>query len=206
MKLYYTKGACSLACRIVINELGIPVDYVSVDLKSKQTEDGLDFKQINPKGAVPVLETGDKEILTENAVIQQYLADQSKAYDLLPKLGTFARYQVLEWLNYVATELHKGFSVFFHPNITEAMKQNIFIPQMEYKLTYINDSLDEKKYLLGNDFTLPDAYLFVMLTWALHFQFRFKNWPNINRYFNELKKRDSISHSLKQEKLALSED
>src|SRR5689334_13101143 len=108
MKLYYSKGACSLAVRILLHELGIKSEFEAVDLKTKRTETNADFLKINPKGAVPTLTTDKQEILTENAVILCYLADEYKAIELLPAPGNFKRYRVLEWLNYVATEIHKG--------------------------------------------------------------------------------------------------
>src|SRR5437870_2266196 len=113
MKLYYSKGACSLAVRILINELNISCKYEAVNLKTKETETGKNFYEINPKGAVPTLILENNNVLTENAVIHQYLADQQKAHHLLPNLNDFKRYQVLEWLNFIATELHKGFSPLF---------------------------------------------------------------------------------------------
>lgn len=108
MKLYYSKGACSLAPRIIINELGVKSEFEAVDLAAKKTETGQNFLSINPKGAVPVLITNDGQTLTENAVILQYLADTNEGTELLPAFGSFKRYRVLEWLNYIATELHKG--------------------------------------------------------------------------------------------------
>ena len=114
MRLYYSKGACSLAVRIIINEIGTKCEYEAVDLKSKKTETGQDFLTINPKGAVPTLLTENNEILTEALVIQVYLADQFKNHQLLAPLGDFKRYRTMEWLNYVATELHKGVGILSH--------------------------------------------------------------------------------------------
>src|SRR5690349_3300917 len=110
MKLYYSKGACSLAVRIALHELGIPCEFEAVDLKAKKTEKGADFFKINPKGAVPTLVLDDHTVLTENAVIQQYLADKQKAFEVLPPVNDMKRYRALEWLNFVSTELHKGCS------------------------------------------------------------------------------------------------
>jgi glutathione S-transferase len=204
MKLYFSKGACSLACRIVIHEIGLHVDYISVDLMSKKTEDGQNFLEINPKGAVPTLVTDDNQVLTENVVIQQYLADTSHATQLLPAVGNFKRYQVLEWSNYIATEIHKGFSPLFNPKIPQELKENYFLPQIIQKFNYINHALDNKNFLLGNDFTLPDAYFFVMLIWSLHFKLPLANWPNLTNYFNRLITRPAISESLQEEQLTIS--
>jgi glutathione S-transferase len=138
MKLYFSKGACSLAVRIVINEIGLKSEYEEVDLKNKKIAQGEDFLQVNPKGAVPALYTDDKHLLTENAVIQQYLADTNKAYQLLPQLGEYKRYQVLEWLNFVSTELHKGFSPLFNPALDLGVKKEIFIPNLQKKFGFVD--------------------------------------------------------------------
>jgi len=199
MKLYFSKGACSLTVRIIINELGLSCDYETVDLKTKKTAGGNNFLEVNPKGAVPTLMTNDGDTLTENAVILQYLADTSKADTLLPPVGKFSRYQVLEWLNYVATEMHKTVGQLFNPNLPEQTKQSLTIPLIKSKLNYINQHLKQHTYLLGEHFTLPDAYMFVILRWAQAFQFDFKEWPNIKRYFDLLLQRDSVKKSLDEE-------
>lgn len=199
MKLYYTKGACSLVIRIIINELALDAEFEAVDLKTKKTETGKDFRNINPKGSVPTLQLNNGEILTENAIILQYLADKSKAKQLLPPVDDFKRYRVLEWLNYITTELHKSIGFLFNPAVTQDMKDKIILPAINNKLTYVNKHLANSKYLLGDEFTLPDAYLFVMLRWAFYFKFDFKDWEHLEKYFYLLSKRPSIETSLKQE-------
>ena len=199
MKLYYSKGACSLIVRIIINELGLDCEYESVDLKTKKTQTGKDFLTINPKGSIPLIQLNNGDTLTENAVILQYLADNSKATHLLPQVGNFNRYQVLTWLNYISTELHKSFSPLFNPSITQELKNQIFIPIIKAKLTHIDKQLENHQYLLGGDFTLPDAYLFVMLRWTSYFNIELNKWSNLTRYFNTLNSRASIQKSLKQE-------
>lgn len=203
MKLYYSKGACSLVCRIIINELGLSCEFESVDLATKQTQQGNNFYDINPKGAVPVIITNDNKTLTENAVILQYLADSEKAETLLPPLGQFTRYRVLEWLNFVATELHKGFGPLFNKNIPQEIKDSIFIPIIKSKLDYANQQLENTSYLCGDQFTLPDAYLFVMLTWALHFRINLQELPQLSGYFAEMQKRPSIQQALADEGIHL---
>lgn len=201
MKLYYSKGACSLAVRIVINEIGAPCEFESVDLHSKKTETGQDFLKINPKGEVPTLALDNGEILTENAVIQQYLADKYKATQVLPPLDNFQRYRVLEWLNFVSTDLHKGFGPLFNPDLPEDIKEKFVKPVLKKKLQWVDQHLSKNKYLLGDQFTLADGYLFVMLLWVLHFKMDLDKYINLSRYFSELKKRKSITQSLEQEKL-----
>lgn len=199
MKLFYTKGACSLVVRIVINELGLNANYESVNLKTKKAESNKDFLKINPKGAVPTLELDNGEILTENAVILQFLADTAGAHQLLPALGNFKRYQVLEWINYIATEIHKSFAPLFNPTIPQEFKNEVLLPAIKAKFKFLSNHLQQGQYLMGSDFMLPDAYLFVMLLWTSHFSIDLNEWPNLARYFNELKKRNSVEKSLNEE-------
>ena len=201
MKLYFSKGACSLVVRIIINEMGLPAEFESVNLKTKKTGTGKDFLSINPKGSVPTLEVDNGAILTENAVILQYLGDISKATHLLPPVGDFNRYRVLEWLNYITTELHKSIGVLFNPSITQELKNDLFIPLIKTKFDYVNQHLKDHAYLLGDEFTLPDAYLFVMLRWAAYFHFDLKEWEHLLRFFNALNQRKSVQHSLKEEEV-----
>jgi glutathione S-transferase len=199
MKLFYTKQSCSLVCRIIINEINFPCEFESVDLRSKKTETNMDFYSINPKGSVPVLQLDNGELLTENAIILQYLADTSNTISLLPAIGDFKRYRVLEWLNYTATEIHKSFGPLFNPTLSQEIKEQIFIPLLKNKFKYISKHLEHNKYLLGDQFTLPDAYMFVMITWASHFNLNLTDMTHLSRYFNELKQRKSIQKSLEEE-------
>lgn len=200
MKLYFSKGACSLVVRIIINEIGIKCDYESVDLRTKKTEQGDDFFKINPKGSVPTIQLDNGDILTENAVILQYLADMNNASNLLPKITDFKRYRVLEMLNYVATEFHKTIATLFNPSLTDDTKEK-FRTMIKSKCQFIDKHLSNHHYLVGESFTLPDAYFFVMLTWLAHFKFDLAEWTNINRYFAELNKRKSVHQSLVEEQL-----
>jgi glutathione S-transferase len=200
MKLYFSKGACSLASRIIINELSLPCEFESVDLASKKTETGKNFYTINPKGYVPTLITDNNETLTENAVIMQYLADTAKAGQLLPPVGQFDRYKVLEWLNYVATELHKSFGPLFNSTMSQEVKDKSKT-LINAKLGFINSHLENSSYLDGNHFTLPDAYLFVILRWAAHFKMNIEELQYLSRYFSELFTRKAIQQSLKEEGL-----
>lgn len=199
MKLFYTKGACSLVDRIIINEIGLDCQFEAVDLKTKKTELGADFYTVNPKGAVPVLQLDNGNILTENAIILQYLADETHSTQLLPAQNDFKRYRVLEWLNYTATEIHKSFGPLFNPTISQELKDSVFIPLLKTKFNYLNKHLEKNTYLLGADFTLPDAYLFVMLFWTAHFKINLTEWNGLARYFTHLEQRDSIQQSLSDE-------
>ncbi len=200
MKYFYTKGACSFAGRIIANELSLPLDYEEVDLQTKKTKSGQDFLKINPKGAVPAIMLNNGEVLTENAVILQYLASQSdKGSKLFPAPDDFKHYRVLEWLNFITTELHKGIGIFFKPDLPAEAKEKFFLPMVKAKLEYVDKHLANHTYLLGDSFTLPDAYLFVMLMWTAHFKIEISS--NLKRYFAELKKRPSVMESLSQEGL-----
>ena len=199
MKLYYTKGACSLAVRIVINEIGLRCDYESVDLKSKKTASGGDFYLVNPKGSVPTLVTNEGEVLTENAIIQQYLAETNHATALFAPVGDFKRYRTLEWLNYITTELHKGCSPLFNPQLSQEVKESVFIPALKAKLDYVDKHLAKHAYLVGEQYTLADGYLFVILTWLHHFKISTSAWAHIEKYFSGMMKRSAIHQSLMEE-------
>lgn len=199
MKLYYAKGACSLSTRIIINELGIACEYERVNFSNKKTEHGQDFNKINPKGLVPTLMLDDGSILTENIAIQQYLADSHHATNLLPELGNFERYRVVEWQSYIAADLHKGIGVFFHTNLSVESRTQVFLPELNHKLHFLNDHLSHHHYLTGENFTVADAYLFVVLSWLPHLEFDITQWPNVHRFTNEVKTRPCVIKALKEE-------
>lgn len=204
MKLYYSKGACSLAVRIALHEMNIPSDYESVDLKTKKTEKGTDYLQINPKGSVPALELAKGEVLTENAAIQQYLADQSKATSLLllPPVSDKQRYRVIEMLNFVATDVHKSCGPLFNSQVPDSLKDEIFRPILKNKLSLLDQVLAKKQFLLGDHFTLPDGYLFVILRWLTALGLNIDDWKNLPRYFADLKKRKAIQQAMQEENLS----
>ncbi|KTD50623.1 glutathione S-transferase [Legionella rubrilucens] len=203
MKLYFTKGACSLAVRIVINEIGVDCTYESVNLQAKKTESGKNYLEINKKGAVPALQTDKGEILTENAVILQYLADTYEANKLLPPQHDFERYRVLECVNYITTEIHKTLGALFNPAMTSEIREKFTLPTLKTKFNYLNSLLDGQPYLCGNHLTLPDAYLFVMLTWTFHFKIDLQEWPNLVKHFNKLSQHPSVVKSLNEEGIEL---
>src|SRR5688572_10360479 len=153
MKLFYSPGACSQAAHIVLHETGFSHDSARVDLRAKTVEDGSDYLRINPKGAVPALELENGEVLTENAVILQYLGDRSGSSDLFPPLGDFRRYRVLEWLNYVATELHKGFGPLWNPAAASEWKQATR-DLLAKKFDFVEQQLGDQDFLTGSRFTI----------------------------------------------------
>jgi len=199
MKLYYAPGACSLAPHIALRETGLPFDLVKVDLPNKRTEDGEDYKAINPKGAVPALGLDDGSVLTENAAILQYIADQGGA-DLMPPMMSMKRYRVLEWLNYIATELHKGFGPLWNPakpdDVKEATRQALAL-----RFDYLEAQIGDGPYLTGPDFTVADAYAFVILNWTRIHDIDIARWPGLVAFAGRVAQRPAVEEALRAEGL-----
>jgi glutathione S-transferase len=200
MKLYYSPGACSQAVHIILHEAGLPHDSTRVDIRAKKLADGSDYLRINPKGAVPALELDDGQVLTENAVILQYIADHAGAFELLPQPGDLQRYRVLEWTNFVATELHKAFGPLFNPTAGEEAKQ-LARDTIGKKLDFVEHQMGDKPYLLGDRFTLPDAYLFVILGWTGKMGIDLKHWPKLAALRERIARRESARQVLEFEGL-----
>jgi glutathione S-transferase len=200
MKLYYSPGACSQAPHILFHEIGLDHDAVRVDLKSKTLENGGDYLAINPKGAVPALELDSGEVLTENAVILQYLGDRANWPEVLPPMGDFRRYRVLEMVNFITTELHKRFGFLFNPDATDEMKQ-LVIAEIGKKLDYVDQRLGAGPYLFGTDLTLPDPYLFVMARWTDKMLGGLDRWPNLRAFYERMQERHSVRNVLRFERL-----
>lgn len=199
MKLYYYKSACSLVVRIILNELNVTFQDESVDLRAKKTASGEDYFLINPKGAVPAIRLDNGDLLTENQVILQYLADKTPGQKLLAPVGDIKRYHTLEWLNYISTELHKSLGMFFNPSVSDEMKTKVLTPIIITRFKNINERLSNGSYLMGDEFTLPDAYLFVMVMWAHYFKIDLSAYKHLNQLFDRLQKRPSVIKSLQQE-------
>ena len=200
MKLYYSPGACSQAPHILLHEIGLSHDAKRVDLKNKVTEGGRSYLDINPKGAVPALELDNGEVLTENAVILQYLGDRAGASDVLPAVGNFRRYRVLELVNFITTELHKRFGFLFSPTTTDEMKQ-VVSEQLGQKLDWIDQELGASPFLMGEELTLPDPYLFVITGWAEKMLGGLDRWPNLKAFRERMMRRPSVRHVLQFEGL-----
>jgi glutathione S-transferase len=198
MKLYYSPGACSQAPHILLHEIGLSHDAARVDLKSHTLEDGSSYYGINPKGSVPALQLENGEVLTENAVILQYLGDRTSS-DALPPLGDFRRYRVLEMVNFITTELHKRFGFLFNRNSTDEMKQ-LVISDLSKKLDYIDERLGSGPFLMGSTLTLPDPYLFVITNWTDKF-IGLDPWPNLRAFRDRMLDRPSVRHVLRFEGL-----
>lgn len=200
MKLYYSPGACSQAPHILLHEIGLEHDAVRVDLRTKTLEDGSDYLAINPKGAVPALELDSGEVLTENAVVLQYLGDRASWPEVLPPLGDFRRYRVLELVNFITTELHKRFGFLFDREATAEFKQ--FVKGgLATKLDWIDGRLGAGPFLFGDNLTLPDTYLFVMARWTDKMLGGLDRWPNLRAFYERMQQRDSVRQVLRFEGL-----
>jgi glutathione S-transferase len=200
MKLYYSPGACSLSPHIALLEAGLPYDLVKVDVRAKKLENGDDFLQVNPKGQVPALRLDSGELVTEGPVIVQMIADKASGKNLAPAQGSAERYKLLEWLNFITTELHKNFSPLFAPVLSDDTKA-FFKDRLMGKFKYIDSQLAGRDYLLGNQFTVADGYLFTMLTWADRMKFDLSGLPNLVAYKARVAARPKVQEALTKEGL-----
>ena len=198
MKLFYKPGACSLASHITLRESGMDFSLVGVDLAKKELENGEDFWHINPKGQVPALQLDDNTLLTEGVAIMQFIADNKADRQLLAPAGSIARYKTLEWLNYIATELHKGFTPLFRPDTPEDYKPTVRA-LLEKKLHYVNDALRDGEWISGNRFTIADAYLFTVLRWARAVKLDMNGLNNIDDYMARVAARPGVTAALAAE-------
>ena len=202
MKLYFTPGACSLSPHIVAREAGHDLDFLQVDLQKKQTVDGEDYWPIHGRGQVPSLETDDGYVLTEGPAIVQYLGDLAPASNVMPAPGTKERYKQLEWLNFITAELHKAFSPLFRPTTPDAYKQ-ISKDNIGNRFTWVNSQLADRPYLMGDNFTAADAYLYVMTRWAKRLEMDLSQWPNLKAFSERVEARPKVREALAAEGLPL---
>ncbi len=200
MKLFYSPAACSLSPHIVARECNIPVELVRVDTKTKKLADGGDYFAVNAKGMVPVLQLDDGEYLTEGPAIVQYLADHAPNAKLIPATGTKERYRVLEWLNFITSEVHKQFTPLFKPNTPDDYKP-IAKENLAARFSFIDRHLAGRKYLLGDTFTVADAYLYTVLRWSKFHHIDLAQWQNIAAYMTRVGERPAVQEALKAEGL-----
>src|SRR6202162_1518444 len=200
MKLYYSAGACSLSPHIVLLEAALPYTLERVDLATKKTAAGVDYMTINSKGAVPALQLDDGKVLTEGPAIVQYLADQKPESGLAPRAGTFERYQLMEMLNYITSEVHKGYSPLFNPKISADWKASA-LATLGTKLDWLSGFLGGKAFLMGTTFTVADAYLFTVLRWSEHVGIDLGKWPVLTAYRSRVGQRPAVQEALKAEGL-----
>ena len=197
--LYYSPGACSQAPHILMHEIGLEHDSKRVDLRSKILEDDSDYLQVNPKGAVPALQLESGEVLTENAVILQYIGDRTTWPEVLPPLGSFRRYRVLELVNFITTELHKRFGLIFSSEASDEVKQFVRT-DLSKKLDWIDQRLGSGPFLMGDELTLGDPYLFVITRWTDK-SIGLDRWPNLSAFYDRMLQRDSVRNVLRFEGL-----
>ncbi len=200
MKLFYKPGACSLAPHIILRETGKAFTLEAVDLMTKRLGDGSDYLAINPKGQVPALQLDDGTLITEAVVIMQYLADSVPQKNLLAASGEMSRYKTLEWLNYIATELHKGFTPLFRPDTPDEYKPTVR-GLLEKKLSFVNGELASREFIAGDHFTIADAYLYNVLRWARAIKLEMGSLSNIDAFMARVAARESVIATLAAEGL-----
>lgn len=196
--MFYSPNACSLASHIVLRELGLPFDLIKVDLQQHLTELGEDFYRLNKKGQVPVLQLEDGSFLTEGAVISQFLVDQFERKDLLPEINTPERYQTLSWMNFIASEIHKAYSPFFHESYGEESK-TIFSTILNKHYAWVDQQLDGQNYLSGSNFTIADIYLFVVTRWADFIGLDLGHFIHLTAFMQRIAHRQTVQDAIAAE-------
>jgi glutathione S-transferase len=199
MKLYFSPGACSFSPHVVLREAGLPFQIEKVDLKTHQTAGGVDFYAVNPKGYVPALQLDDGQVLTEGAAIVQYIADLKPESKLAPAAGTMGRYRLQEWLTFIATELHKAYSPLFKATNPDEVKltQKDLIGR---RLDYVAKHLADQQYLMGDAFTVADAYLFTILRWSKNVNMDLGKWPMLRPYMDRISARPAVAAAMEAER------
>ena len=200
MKLYYGKGTCSLAAHIALHEAGLTAELTRVDTKTKVMDNGGDFFQVNPKGYVPALVLDDGQMLTEVAAVVQYIADLKPESKLAPPAGTMERYRLIEWLTFVSSELHKGFSPLFSPETPEDYKPFVH-KRLGTRQAFVNEHLKGRQYLMGDTFTVADAYLFVTTHWARLVKVDISSFAELLQFQERVAKRPAVQAAMKAEGL-----
>jgi glutathione S-transferase len=197
MKLYYCKAACSLSPHIVLRELDLAVELIPVSLASGRFPGG-EIKNLSPKGYIPLLELSDGQILSEGTAILQYLADSKPGSGLLAPVGSLARYRCLEWLNYIATELHKGFSPLFQDALPHEAKV-VARENLSKRLQLVQDHLEKNEFLLGASYSVADPYLFTVLNWSSFVGLEMNQWPALLKFMERMKSRPAVNEALLKE-------
>lgn len=198
IKLYFAPGTCALNPHIVIAELGLQAELIKTDIRTKKLADGSDFRAINPLGYVPVLQVASGLVLTEGPAITQYLADLKPELGLAPANGTDERYALQQWLNFISTEVHKGFSPLFNPALADDAKA-VAREILAARLTFLEERLAGKDFLLFDRFTIADSYLFTVLRWTAFTGIDITQWPNLDRYVAQLRARPSVIAAMAEE-------
>lgn len=200
MKLYYSPGVCSLAPHIALREAGIAVELVKVDIATKRTADGGDYRAVNPNGYVPALEIEPGFVLTEGPAIMQLISDKAPGALLAPANGTLERYQLQSWLNFITAEIHKGFAPLFKPAMPEEAKA-LFVEQLGQRFDHVERHLAQHDYLMGERFTVADAYLFVTTNWAGYLGIALDRWPALQAFRARVASRPAVQAAMAAEGL-----
>ena len=198
MKLFFSPGACSQAVHIALRESGIPFDLEQVDLKEHKTKSGADYYAINPKGYVPALLLDDGQLLGEVQVLLQYVADKAPEAKLAPAYGTMERYRLQEWLAFISSEIHKSFGPLFYPTTPEETKK-ANRERIVKRFQLIDEQLAGKQFLMGAEFSVADAYLFVMLRWGRAMKIEAGSFANLEAYYGRVASRPAVHATLEAE-------
>ncbi|QEM81707.1 glutathione transferase GstA [Halomonas binhaiensis] len=198
MKLFFAPDTCSLSPHIILRELGLPFELVRVNNKTKRTADGRDFYTINPKGYVAALLLDNGEVLTEGPAILQYLADLQPEAGLAPPSGTWERVRLQEWLNFITSELHGGAGPLFNKDLPDKAKE-IFKEKLFKRLDHLEVRLDSHPYVLGEQFSIADAYLYTVLLWMRFFAIDLGKWPSLQQYLGRIGERASVREAISEE-------
>jgi glutathione S-transferase len=201
MKLYFSPGACSLASHIALRETGLPFELVRVDTGVHKLKDGTDYYGINPKGYVPAIQLDGGEVLTEGAALLQYIGDLAPAKGLIPKAGTLERFRANEWLTFVSSEIHKGYSPLFNKDLSDDAKA-VLRAKLEKRFDTLETHFAKNKYLMGDKFTVADAYLYTVISWSPHTGIDLGKWKNLSDYRQRVADRPSVREALQNEKAA----
>ncbi len=200
MKLFYAPGVCSLSPHIMLEEAGLKHDLVKTDIRAKTVEGGGDYRATNPLGYVPALQLDDGTILTEGPAIVQYIADKAPEKKLAPANGTIDRYKMQSWLNFISSEIHKGFSPLFNAALGDDAKK-VFRERLIGRLDHVEKHLAGNQYLLGASFSAPDAYLFTCLRWTVPTKIDLSGHPNIQAYMKRIEARPAVQAAMRSEGL-----
>lgn len=201
MKLYFSPGSCGLATQIALREAEQKFELVKVDFRTKRTVEG-DYFEVTPKGFIPALKLDDGDVLTEGAVILQWIADKNPEYGLLPAFGTRERYTALEWLNFVATDMHKGMATMFSPFVDVESKAKFAEGNLASKFEYVEEHLSRNDYVLGTKFSVADGYLYNILSWPHRVNIDISKYAAIQKFMARMGQRPSVRASLEAEALA----
>ena len=200
MKLYYSPGACSLSPHIALCEAELPYELVRVDIQQATLEDGSDYHSVNPFAYVPALALDNDEILLEGPAIEQYIADQVPGKQLAPAAGEVDRYRLQQWLNFISTELHKGLGALFNPVLPDEARE-LFKGIVSQRLDIVAAQLENSPFIMGETFTVADGYLFTVLSWGPHINFKLTCWPALQAYLGRVATRPAVQKALAEEGL-----